>query len=281
MNNYSMPKVSIVMVCYNAEKYIQAAIDSVVSQKYKNIEFIIVDGNSNDGTVSIIERNMDSVSKFISEPDDGQSDAFIKAFNLCTGDWLTWLNADDILMDGAIQTLVDAAHMHSDIDCFTGNVIWADEKLNVINCRKGEPWFSILPQMGYLNVYGPTTFFKRKLYDSVNGIDKRLHYQMDTDLWFQFFNKGARFLRLKTYIWVLRVHDEAKTTAQYFDSDANVEKFKAKMKEEREYIYRKNGVKPIKLGKIVLLFRRLCSINYIFSIIESVFYKGKNYKRLG
>lgn len=278
-----IPLISIVMVVFNGEKFIKESIESVLNQTYKKIEFIIIDGGSKDNTVNIIKQYSNKINYWISEKDNGQSDAFIKGFERCSGEWLTWLNADDLLLPNAIQELVNFSQKFPNVDCFTGNIIWSDADGKVIKCRKGERWCNYLPNNGVLNVYGPTTFFKHSLYKSVIGLNRDLHYQMDTDLWWQFHQVGAMFMRLNEYIWVLRVHENAKTTAQYFDSSDSSDPnhiSRINMRKEKEYIHTLYNINISKKGKLILCLLRLSSIKYVYSIIQSYLYKGRMYKKL-
>ena len=92
MNN---PKITVVTVCYNAVKDIEKTILSVVNQTYDNIEYIVVDGGSKDGTVNIIQKYEDRITKWISEPDKGIYDAMNKGILMATGDWINFMNAGD------------------------------------------------------------------------------------------------------------------------------------------------------------------------------------------
>ena len=102
------PKISIVTVVYNGEETIEETILSVKNLSYSNVEYIIIDGCSNDKTIEIIKKNNDVVSKFLSEPDSGIYDAMNKAVNLITGDWIYFLGADDLIYDclGEIDPLL-------------------------------------------------------------------------------------------------------------------------------------------------------------------------------
>ena len=89
-------KISVITVCFNCKKDLEATIYSVASQNYDNIEYIIVDGGSSDGTISVIETNKNSITSYISEPDDGIYDAMNKGIKLSTGDWIVMMNAGDV-----------------------------------------------------------------------------------------------------------------------------------------------------------------------------------------
>ena len=100
-------KISVVTVCYNMAQYIEATIKSVLSQGYPNLEYIIIDGGSTDGTQQIIEKYQDQLAYYVSEPDNGMYDAINKGFLKATGDIIAWINADDIYMPWTLHTIND------------------------------------------------------------------------------------------------------------------------------------------------------------------------------
>ena len=97
------PKISIVTVCYNSKSHIEEAIQSVLNQTYKNLEYIVIDGGSTDGTLDIIDKYKDKIDYFVSEPDKGISDAFNKGIKAATGDIIGICNADDKLALDCLQ----------------------------------------------------------------------------------------------------------------------------------------------------------------------------------
>ena len=101
------PKISIITVCKNSSSTIENTIKSIIKQNYNNIEFIIIDGKSNDTTLSIIEKYKKDISKVISEEDHGIYDAFNKGLKLATGDLIGFVNSDDTLTDNAIEILLN------------------------------------------------------------------------------------------------------------------------------------------------------------------------------
>ena len=103
-------KISIITVCFNSEKFIESAIESVHSQDYNNIEYIIIDGNSTDKTIEIINNNKGRINKFISEPDHGIYDAMNKGLKMATGDIVGILNSDDLYFNNTILSSV--------VECF-------------------------------------------------------------------------------------------------------------------------------------------------------------------
>jgi glycosyltransferase involved in cell wall biosynthesis len=116
------PLISIITVSKNSSKFIQETIDSIKNQKYKNIEYIIVDGGSTDETIDIIKKNIEYIDYFVSESDLGNYDALNKGLSLCTGDLIGIVNSDDILLQDATSILVKYYNEHSDVDFFFGSV---------------------------------------------------------------------------------------------------------------------------------------------------------------
>ena len=114
--------ISIITVVKNKSKYIQETIDSIKNQKYKNIEHIVIDGISTDGTIEIIKKNINSIDYFVSEPDLGNYDAINKGISLCTGELIGIVNADDILLPDACLILLDYYKKYPEIDFFFGSV---------------------------------------------------------------------------------------------------------------------------------------------------------------
>ena len=98
-----LPKISIITPCFNAAQYIEQTILSIVNQEYDNLEYIIIDGGSSDGTVDIIKKYQDKITYWISEPDKGQSDAINKGIAIATGEVFNWVNGDDYLENDTLK----------------------------------------------------------------------------------------------------------------------------------------------------------------------------------
>lgn len=209
-------KISIVMPSYNQAAFVEAALESIISQDYKEWEILFVDAGSNDGTLEIAERYRKHISYFVSEPDNGQSDAIHKGFFNATGDVLTWLNTDDLLLPGALQQVAQAFASRPTCNWVLGNVIWIDAEDTVLKCWKGGRYTPGATKFGIFASGGPSAFFRRELYERVGGINLTLDYQMDTELWWRFIMSGERYFRLKGYTWALRLHEAAKVSGHMF-----------------------------------------------------------------
>ncbi len=276
----SIPLISIVMVVYNGAKYIEEALTSVFEQSYKNIEFIVIDGGSTDNTVNIIKKYEEQIDYWVSEPDEGQSDAFNKGFSVCSGTLATWLNSDEILVPNCIEKVAVKIEKNPDIKWLSSGIIMTDAEKNIIRCRLGERGSNILSTFGILNVYGPSTFFSLDLFHKVGGMKKELHYTMDTDLWWRFKQDGVKLYRLNEYVYIYRLHEDSKT-ARYIVKNEPRNKEQTNENKRLCKKYMKCNQKVLKyVGKSFLIIFRLFSTNYIKSVIYSLRYQGQTVNAL-
>ena len=199
---FSGLRISIVTPCLNQGDTIEAAMRSVLDQADAGVEYIVVDGGSTDGTLDVIKRYADKLAWWVSEPDRGQSQALNKGFAHATGDVICWLNADDLLMPGVIAK-VRAEFERSDCDLLCGS------------CRyeysNGETVTRPVTQreVEHLDVYDPihqpSCFWRRQLHVQVGGLDERLTYGMDWDLWLRLVEEGARVHIIDDVLSVYRI----------------------------------------------------------------------------
>ena len=119
-------KVSVITVCMNASMTIERCLKSVIKQKTGNVEYIVIDGASGDGTVDILRKYAKYITKMVSEPDQGIYDAMNKGIRLSTGDWITFINADDELAEGAVETVANFVAKNADVDVVYGDICYAD-----------------------------------------------------------------------------------------------------------------------------------------------------------
>lgn len=281
------PKLSIVTPSYNQAQFLERTILSVINQDYPNLEYLIIDGGSNDGSVDIIKKYEKYLTYWISEKDNGQSDAINKGFKIATGDFVTWLNSDDVIMPGALNEVGRKFNEHKHCNWIVGNVIWISSDDKVIQCRKGETWFKILAELGVINAFGPSSFIERNLLFEVGLLNENLHYMMDTELWWRIYSAGHKYVRLKKYTFGLRLHKDAKMSGHLFNdvisTDIN-DKISTRQKYESELIRKKFSLnKPrilIFISRIVLIFIRLTNFSYLLGLLHTIFYRGKNYLKL-
>lgn len=215
-----MPLVSIVIANYNYGRFLEEAICSVLNQSCQDVELIVCDGGSSDNSVEVVRRYADRIAWWVSEKDKGQSNAFNKGFSHARGRFLTWLNADDVMLPGTIEKLKVASERHEKCEWFVGGCFWLDPEMRIINCGRGRSFSNIRFRCGEVSGWGPSTFFTKRLLDAVGGVDERFHYSMDNDLWLRFALTGARYRPFCDYAWGLRLHPDAKMSGHNFSNSA-------------------------------------------------------------
>ena len=281
------PLLSIVIANYNYGRFLDEAIQSVLNQSCQDFELIICDAASTDNSVDVIKKYKDKIAWWCSEKDGGQSAAFNKGFSHARGRFLTWLNADDVILPGTIEKLKAAVEKHPECEWFVGGCFWLDQQMKIINCGRGRPFSNIRYKEGNVSVWGPSSFFTKRLLDSVGGVDERFHLAMDSDLWLRFaFKANARYRPFCNYAWGLRLHPEAKMSSHNFTADgefddkhSNKEKLAsnkryAQLKHEDEMI--RSYFKPRKPSGV----SRLISAS-VFSVIAAkidlLHFKNRHY----
>ncbi len=207
------PLVSVVTPSLNQGKFIGETIRSVLSQEYPFLEYLIVDGGSNDETLSVL-RSFGSRLRWISEPDEGQSQAINKGWRMTQGEIVTWLNADDILAPGAIRQAVEALLIAGDqIAGVYGNCTYIDERGQPKGSYATHSFdYESLVVLTEDFIPQPGTFLRRKWVERVGMLDETLHYVMDYDLWLR-IGMYASFLYLPIEMSRARLHEGAKTLA--------------------------------------------------------------------
>ena len=173
------PKISIITVCKNSSSTIENTIKSIIKQNYNNIEFIIIDGKSNDTTLSIIEKYKKDISKVISEEDHGIYDAFNKGLKLATGDLIGFVNSDDTLTDNAIEILLNYYKKNPEIDFIFGSVKKHWGILHGYN-----PW-KIFLSWGFYTSHSTGFFIKKDAAKKVGNYNTKYKYSADYDYFYR------------------------------------------------------------------------------------------------
>lgn len=204
------PLVTIVTPSYNQGRFIRATIDSVLSQDYPHVEYIIMDGGSTDHTAAVVEPYRDRLT-WISEKDRGQSHAINKGFRIAKGEIVAWLNSDDTIEPGAIRHAVEALERQPDAGAVYGEGYQMDEN----GCIKSrfpvtEPFN--LWKLIYLSDYilQQTVYFRRSVFDEVGFIDEELSWGMDWDILIR-IGKRYRLEYIPQFMGSLREYGDAKT----------------------------------------------------------------------
>jgi glycosyltransferase involved in cell wall biosynthesis len=196
--------------------FLERTLYSVVNQNYPNLEYVVQDGGSTDDTIDVLRRFDGSLTRWASEPDDGQGDAINRGFTHTSGEIMAYLNSDDLLLPGALAYVARYFTAHPGVDVVYGQRVIIDE-------NDGEVGIQVLPrhdekELRLLDfVPQETLFWRRSAWEAAGGqIDASLRFAVDWDLLLRLQDSGAKMVRLPRFLGAFRVHEEQKT-ATWFD----------------------------------------------------------------
>ncbi|MGH2959535.1 MAG: glycosyltransferase family 2 protein [Solirubrobacterales bacterium] len=192
-----LPSISVVTPTYNAAATIHETLASIAEQNYPALDHVVVDGGSTDGTIEILEAEAAAGRlRFISEPDNGLSDAFNKGVRMATGDFVGWLNADDTYEPGALAAVAAAVTAKPEAE-------WATGRCKIMGGSSAESRVSVTAYKNFLLkrfslglfltnnfVSSPATFVRRSVLDEIGALDERFKYRADYDLWLRLARRG-------------------------------------------------------------------------------------------
>jgi hypothetical protein len=205
------PRIGIVTPSFQYGEYVERTIRSVLLQGYAGLEYAVVDGGSTDGTRAIMERYAPWLTWCVSEPDGGQSNAINKGLQHVAGDLVGWVNADDYLLPGALQSIAELYVGNPDAVAWIGG---ARVELPGNRAREDPPrvgTIEALADWGYGGYFWqPTCFFSRTAFSEVGGLDEALHYAMDFDLWMKLRRMGE-FATMSKSVAAVSIRGEIKT----------------------------------------------------------------------
>jgi len=214
----SWPRISIITPSFNQRQFIEETLRSVLLQGYPDLEYIVMDGGSTDGSLDVIRKYEPWLTRWVSEPDHGQSDAINKGLRMATGEIANWINSDDCLLPGALKVVADAYSSQPgcmvvaagiDFDELSQRVVVVSpRRISVENIiRFWEGWFDWLQS---------SIFFSRGKFLEVGGLDDKLRFSMDIDLYCRLM-KMAPVAYTSVPISRFRRHKTAKTQSQYHE----------------------------------------------------------------
>ena len=205
------PLVSIITPSYNQGKYLEETILSVLNQDYENIEYILVDGGSSDNTIDIIEKYKQRFAWWVSEKDQGQTDAINKGFNRAKGQILAWINSDDVYVPGAVRMAVEALKQYPQAGMVYGDLDFIDEHGRLIGKFNAAQTDLAKLRRGFVHIPQPSTFIRADLWGKVGPLDPSFYFAMDYDLWTR-LAAISEFKYLPGKAWAkFRLHSDAKT----------------------------------------------------------------------
>ncbi len=208
------PAITIVTPSYQQAPFIRDTIESVLSQGCPDLEYIVIDGGSTDGTIGILAEYADRI-RWISEPDRGQSDAVNKGFRMARGEILGWLNSDDTYTPGTIATVVEYFRRHPDVVMLYGEVDYVDRDGNKYKRYATEP-FNLQRLAERFYICQPAVFIRAKVFEEIGPLDTDLHACMDNDYWMKIGKRypASAIAWLKGRVFAnFRMYEENKSSA--------------------------------------------------------------------
>ena len=266
MNN---PKITIVTPSYNQNDFIEETILSVINQDYKNIEFIIIDGGSTDGSVETIQKYEKSLSFWISRKDDGQSDAIHKGFKMATGDIVCWLNSDDFFIPGALTNVAKSFEKNPTTDILLGDSMYSDINSNIIKYYRYTKPHLFMAKQGVIAFGQQSMFFNRKFYLKSGGLLTDFCYCMDSEFIHRAIKSRSNFTLMHYGSGVFRWHEKMKS------------KLIGGRKAEEESIIANKYYSNFSLRKVsrfIYTLIQLLNGNYILSYLKTMKLKHLNLK---
>lgn len=213
------PKISVVVPCFNHADFIEQTLCSVLDQKYPNLELLVIDGGSTDGSVELIKKHKHHISYWVSEPDRGQTHALVKGFSKATGDIQCWLNSDDMHGKNTLFEVAAYFQAHPDVDAVYGDTIWIARDGGVIGVQREIPFNRFIWLYTRNYVPGMSMFWRRELYERAGGLNPEFNLSMDADLWIRFADAGK--IKHVRRIWSrMRYYPEQKNLRLREKSDA-------------------------------------------------------------
>jgi glycosyltransferase involved in cell wall biosynthesis len=204
------PLVSIITPSFNQGRYLEATIRSVLSQDYPRLEYIIVDGASTDNSIEIIQHYASRLAWWVSEPDQGQTDAINTGFAHAHGEVLAWLNSDDAYLPGAISQAIECLHLNPQAAMVYGDANLIDADGNIMGRFPSRQTNLRRLLRGSVHIPQQTTFFWAHLWQQVGPLDPSLQFAMDYDLWVRLAKRAP--LVYTHRLWAnFRLHGEGKT----------------------------------------------------------------------
>ena len=204
------PRISVVTPSFNQGEFVEATLRSVITQGYAGLEYVVIDGGSTDGSVSIIERYDADLAYWVSEPDQGHAHALNKGFAQTTGEIMCWINSSDMYYPWTFETVAEVFSQLPQVDWITGGVAsWFDVhgRLRQAGGGSGPNVYDILAG-DYHGIQQESVFWRRSLWERAGGqLDEGLTFAADFDLWLRFF-RLAPLCSVATLLGGFRVHGD-------------------------------------------------------------------------
>lgn len=209
-------RISVVTPSFNQADFLDQTLRSVLDQDYSNLEYIVTDGGSTDGSVEIIRSHADRLAGWCSERDEGQADAIAKGFEHASGDVFCWLNSDDLLLPGSLRAVAECFLRNPKVEAISGGAYTIDAHGQPLPAAYGSYTLGVAASYDRLRFFGqegvfqPATFWRRSAYEAVGGLNRDLQFIMDLEL-FTRLSRRRPFHRLPKLLACFRLHEACKS----------------------------------------------------------------------
>jgi len=207
-----MTLVSIVTPSFNQAAYLEQTLLSVLEQDYADIEYLVIDGGSTDGSPDIIKRYASRLAYWISEKDSGQADAINKGMARAKGEIVAWLNSDDTYLPGTVTAAVKAFDENPDVAMVYADMLAVDERGQTFNTLRYRQ-LTLEDLLSFQIIGQPAVFMRRSAFEKAGGLDPSFHFLLDHHLWIRIAAQG-RILHIPQTWAAARYHAKAKNRAQ-------------------------------------------------------------------
>jgi glycosyltransferase involved in cell wall biosynthesis len=249
------PKITIITACLNAVRTVEQTLLSVLNQNYPNLEYIIIDGGSTDGTLDIVRKYEARLSRVISEPDKGIYDAFNKGLRCATGELIGILNADDFYAPWALRTIAAAYVEHTECDVFFGKIVVIDEENDVWKVYQLGSSQDLTDRMSLSH---PAVFVPKKTYDKWGMFDKSYKIAADWDYLLRLYMGEASFCPVNEVLTAFRVSGAS--------SVVNARQLDEQKRIYRHHLAAREAFKKIIKMKLKYYVRRLLKASNTYEI---------------
>ena len=246
-------RVSIITPSFNQAPFLGQTIESVLQQDHQELEYIVVDGASSDGSVDVIQQYDKQLAYWISEPDQGQVDAITKGIRRATGDVLAWVNSDDTLMPSAVRIAAEYLKSNPSVGLIYGDRLHIDKRGNVIHVNRGPSYYGAMLRRN-ITIPQETTFFRRTAYEQVGGLDPELHFSMDFDLWCR-LAQVTKVKHIPAFMACFREHTASKSLIAQDGHDSVGGRFRREHEEVYRRHFHKNLPSPVRMRCYMLLHK--------------------------
>jgi glycosyltransferase involved in cell wall biosynthesis len=212
------PRITVVTPAFNQASYLEQTISSVLNQNYPDVEYIVIDGGSVDGSVEIIKKFQDGIAYWVSEKDRGQAHAINKGLERATGDIIAYLNSDDYYLEGTLERVAEHFASHPEVDLIHGRCRIVDEHGAKVGERTGsithyeeiiDPWDVWWKERNFVQ---PEVFWTRRIMDRVGLMREDLFWVLDYDYWVRILRAGGAVGFVDCELAAFRLHENQKST---------------------------------------------------------------------